>query len=149
MSRITTSRASGGGCGCTRGAGRITASQPTTNSTNTLDAYLNAGQIADDKGTPLFRRLDRRRRLTSTRLTRREALAVAKRRAIAAGLGDRVCNHSFHATRITAYLESGGTLRHAQRSLPTSRHGRPIYTTVHPMRCRQRKSSGFAFEPWA
>jgi site-specific recombinase XerD len=79
-----------------------------------LDAYLNGGQIADDKGTPLFRRLDRRRRLTSTRLTRREALAMVKRRAIAAGLGDQVCNHSFRATGITAYLEGGGTLEHAQ-----------------------------------
>lgn len=79
-----------------------------------LDAYLTAGGITDARGAPLFRRLDRRRRLTSGRLTRRETLAMVKRRAVAAGLGDRVCNHSFRATGITAYLEGGGTLEHAQ-----------------------------------
>ena len=79
-----------------------------------LDAYLKEAGIEGAKGTPLFRRLDRRKRLTSARLTRREALAMVKRRAVAAGLGERVSNHSFRATGITAYLEGGGTLEHAQ-----------------------------------
>ncbi len=79
-----------------------------------LDAYLKAAGIEGAKGTPLFCRLDRKRRLTSARLTRREALAMVKRRALAAGLGERVCNHSFRATGITAYLDGGGTLEHAQ-----------------------------------
>lgn len=80
-----------------------------------LDAYLRAAGIEGERGTPLFRRLDRRRCLTAARLTRREALAMVKRRAAAAGLGDRVCNHSFRATGITAYLEGGGSLEHAQQ----------------------------------
>lgn len=80
-----------------------------------LDTYLKAAGIDAVKGTPLFRRLDRKRQLTSTRLTRREALAMVKRRSVAAGLGERICNHSFRATGITAYLEGGGTLEHAQQ----------------------------------
>jgi integrase/recombinase XerD len=79
-----------------------------------LDAYLKAAGIEDDKGTPLFRRIHRRGRVTSFRMTRREALTIVKRRAVAAGLGEQVSNHSFRATGITAYLEGGGTLEHAQ-----------------------------------
>jgi site-specific recombinase XerD len=80
-----------------------------------LDAYLKAAGIEEDGRGPLFRRLDRRRCLTTARLTRREALAMVKRRAVAAGLGDRICNHSFRATGITAYLNGGGALEHAQQ----------------------------------
>ncbi|HEX4607148.1 MAG TPA: tyrosine-type recombinase/integrase [Urbifossiella sp.] len=80
-----------------------------------LDAYLKAGGIEEDRRGPLFRRLDRLRRLSADRLTRREALTMVKRRAAAAGLGSRVCNHSFRATGITAYLEGGGSLEHAQQ----------------------------------
>jgi integrase/recombinase XerD len=79
-----------------------------------LDAYLAAAGIAGESQSPLFRTLDRRRRLTAGRLDRREALAMVKRRAVAAGLGDLVCNHSFRATGITAYLQNGGTLEKGQ-----------------------------------
>jgi integrase len=79
-----------------------------------LDAYVAAAGIAGDRDAPLFRSLDRRGRLTANRLGRREALAMVKRRAAAAGLGDRVCNHSFRATGITVYLRAGGSLEHAQ-----------------------------------
>lgn len=80
-----------------------------------LDDYLEVAGIAGDPHSPLFRTLDRRRRLTAARLDRREALAMVKRRAMAAGLGDRVCNHSFRATGITVYLQNGGTLEKAQQ----------------------------------
>ncbi len=79
-----------------------------------LDAYLAAAGIAGQKGKPLFRSLDRRRQLSSRRLVRREALAMVKRRARAAGLGEAVCNHTFRATGITNYLENNGTLEKAQ-----------------------------------
>ena len=40
---------------------------------------------------------------------------MVKRRAIAGGIGaERICCHIFRATGITAYLENGGTLEHAQ-----------------------------------
>jgi len=80
-----------------------------------LDAYLAAAGIADQRKAPLFRSLDRRRELNERRISRREVLAMIKRRVAAAGLPDRICCHTFRATGITAYLLSGGTLEHAQR----------------------------------
>ncbi len=80
-----------------------------------LDAYLAAAGLKGQPHAPLFRTLDRRGRLTADRLDRREALAMVKRRAAAAGLGRRVCNHSFRATGITAFLQNGGQVESAQR----------------------------------
>jgi integrase len=53
--------------------------------------------------------------LTSEPLRRDNALAMVKRRAIAAGLSDRICCHTFRATCISAYLEAGGTIEKAQQ----------------------------------
>jgi integrase/recombinase XerD len=80
-----------------------------------LDAYLAAAGIASDRNGPLYRTFDSHRRLTDRRLSRREALAMVKRRVTAAGLGDRTCNHSFRATGITAYLQNGGSIEKAQQ----------------------------------
>lgn len=79
-----------------------------------LHAYIRGAGLEEAKGTPLFRRLDRKRKLTPDRLDRREALAMVKRRAKRAGLGGDVCCHTFRATGITAYLENGGTVEGAQ-----------------------------------
>jgi integrase/recombinase XerD len=73
-----------------------------------LDAYLAAAGIAEDKATPLFRTIDRKERMTANRLSRQEALAMIKRRARAADLGEDICNHTFRATGITCYLLNGG-----------------------------------------
>ncbi|MDR3634475.1 MAG: tyrosine-type recombinase/integrase [Isosphaeraceae bacterium] len=81
-----------------------------------LDAYLHAAGIAEQRKTPLFRSIPRRGgEATELPLDRRNAWDMVKRRAKAAGLSDRLCNHSFRATGITAYLENGGTLEHAQQ----------------------------------
>lgn len=80
-----------------------------------LDAYIEAAGIAGQKGTPLFRSLNRKRELTERRLHRVEALQMVKRRSKKASLGDRLCNHSFRATGITNYLENGGTIEKAQQ----------------------------------
>ena len=37
-----------------------------------------------------------------------------QRRARQAGIATAICNHTFRATGITAYLENGGTLEKAQ-----------------------------------
>ena len=75
-----------------------------------LDAYLKAAGIESCGPSPLFPRIDRWGRLTAS-LSRRESLALVKRRCRAAGLGDRICNHSFRArTGITNFLENGGTI---------------------------------------
>lgn len=46
-----------------------------------LDGYLMTAGIGLPKGSPLFRTLDRHRRLTVDRIERREVLAMVKRRA--------------------------------------------------------------------
>ena len=80
-----------------------------------LDAYLEAGGLADGRGT-LFQSVDRvGDRLTGRSLTRRVVLAMIKRRAATAGLPPSTCCHTFRATGITAYLSNGGTLEHAQQ----------------------------------
>jgi integrase len=80
-----------------------------------VDAYLTAAGIGDAGKSPLFRTIDRHRALTDRRITRREVLAMIKRRVRAAGLPARVCCHTFRATGITAYLLNGGTLERAQQ----------------------------------
>ena len=81
-----------------------------------LDAYLAAAGIADAKKTPLFRSAaGKTGTLTGKPLGRRNALDMVKRRAQAIGLPAEICCHTFRATGITAYLEEGGTIEHAQR----------------------------------
>lgn len=52
--------------------------------------------------------------LTANGLQSAEALAMIKHRAKAANLPAGVCNHTMRAMGITAYLENGGTIEHAQ-----------------------------------
>jgi len=80
-----------------------------------VDEYLEAAGIAEEKRSPLFRTLNRRRLLTQHRMHRSDALRMVKRRARQAGLPESTCCHTFRATGITAYLENGGVLEHAQR----------------------------------
>ncbi len=78
-------------------------------------SYLEAGFLFGQKGTPLFRTLDRKRNLTENRMLRQDAWAMTKRRARQADLGDSFSNHTFRATGITAYMMAGGTLEKAQQ----------------------------------
>ena len=48
-------------------------------------------------------------------LRRDNALDTVERWAIAVGLSEWICCHTFRATGITAYLESGGTIKKAQQ----------------------------------
>ena len=48
-------------------------------------------------------------------IDRRNAWDMVKRRAKAAGVSEWICNHTFRATGITAYLENGGTIEKAQQ----------------------------------
>jgi integrase len=79
-----------------------------------MDAYLDAAAIRDEKKGPLFRSVDRSRTLTLKPMARTDALRMIKKRALAAGLPYSTCCHTFRATGITAYLENGGTIEHAQ-----------------------------------
>lgn len=93
-----------------------------------MDAYVHAAGIESERGTPLFRSLDRRRELTDRRLHRTEALQMVKRRARQAGLSPGVCCHTFRAAGITAYLDNGGQLEHAQR---IAAHESPRTTSLY------------------
>ena len=79
-----------------------------------LDAYLEAAGIRDDKKSPLFRSVDKQRRITVNPTSRTDVLRMIKRRALGAGLPSSTCCHTFRATGITAYLENGGTIENAQ-----------------------------------
>lgn len=80
-----------------------------------LDAYLGMLDRSTDRKTPLFRTIRARTGImTSRRLNRSDALRMIKRRAKAAGLPANICNHTFRATGITAFLSNGGTIEKAQ-----------------------------------
>ena len=80
-----------------------------------VDAYLQAAGIREATGTPLWRSVaGRTRTLTEHALGRRDVLRMVGRRARDAGISGALSCHTFRATGITAYLENGGTLEHAQ-----------------------------------
>ncbi len=79
-----------------------------------MDAYLAEAAIAGEKKTPLFRSVDKYRKLTERPLHRNDVLGMIKRRARQAGLPATTSCHTFRATGITAYLENGGTIENAQ-----------------------------------
>lgn len=85
------------------------------NAEDYVDAWLTAAGISGDGKSPLFRTVSRHRTLTPRRMHRVDVLRMIKRRARQAGLATHVCCHTFRATGITAYLENGGSLEHAQR----------------------------------
>ncbi|WP_028227366.1 tyrosine-type recombinase/integrase [Paraburkholderia ferrariae] len=85
---------------------------------HTLEAYLHAyieeSGIASDPKGPLFRTIARGTgRLSTTSLPQANAYAMVRRRALVAGIGTKIGNHTFRATGITAYLKNGGTLENA------------------------------------
>lgn len=79
-----------------------------------MDAYIGAAGIEDQKKGPLFRSVDKHRKLTLNPMTRTDVLRMIKRRAEDADLPSSTCCHTFRATGITAYLENGGTIENAQ-----------------------------------
>ena len=85
-----------------------------------VDAYLIAAGTGEGKNTPLFRTLDRHRRLTQNRLNRRAALAMVKRRARGADLSANISCHTIRATGITAYLYEWRHARNEPDILPPS-----------------------------
>lgn len=79
-----------------------------------VEAYLDAAGIRDELHCPLFRTIDCQRQLKQSRLQRGDVLRMTKRRAKRAKIASRVCCHTMRATGITAYLENGGSVEHAQ-----------------------------------
>jgi integrase/recombinase XerD len=79
-----------------------------------MDAYLKAAGLAADPKGPLFRTVNRARQLTKRPMHRNDAIRMIKRRGRGLNLPPGICCHTFRATGITAYLENGGTIEHAQ-----------------------------------
>lgn len=94
--------------------------------------YVHAAGIAEERKTPLFRTVDKQRRLTEKRMTRDDALRMVKRRAKADGLPESICCHTFRATGITAYLDAGGTIENAQA---IAAHESPRTTKLYDRTC--------------
>jgi site-specific recombinase XerD len=80
-----------------------------------VDAYLLAAGIGQQGKTPLFRSVGKDKQLSERRMHRTDALRMIKRRAVAAGLPNTICCHTWRATGITAYLQNGGTLERAMQ----------------------------------
>jgi integrase/recombinase XerD len=79
-----------------------------------MDAYVKAAGLAADLKGPLFRTVNRARQLTKRPMHRNDAIRMVKRRGRRLNLPPGLCCHTFRATGITAYLENGGTIEHAQ-----------------------------------
>jgi len=96
-----------------------------------LDVYLAAIGEKDVKA-PLFRSaLGRTGKLGDQRLNRHDAYAMVRRRAIKAGVAEKIGNHSFRGTGITTYLENEGTLELAQEM---ANHASPRTTKLYDRR---------------
>ena len=81
-----------------------------------LHTYTAKAGIAEDRKGWLFRTSPGHNgnALTIEPMNQQAAWTMIRRRAAAAGIMTPIGNHSFRATGITAYLENGGSLEHAQ-----------------------------------
>jgi integrase/recombinase XerC len=86
-----------------------------------LVAYMERGNFVTGSKAPVFQTLadddesrrGRWQRLSGKPLSQPIAWAIMQRRAAAASLATRICNHTFRATGITTYLKNGGTIERA------------------------------------
>ncbi len=70
--------------------------------------------MGNEPKSPLFRTIARGTAQLSPRpLPQANAYVMVRRRALAAGIGTAIGNHTFRATGITAYLKNGGTPENA------------------------------------
>lgn len=100
-----------------------------------VDAYIAAAGIEHDRDGPLFRSVHGTSgTLRKFPLSRSDVYRMIRRRAKAVGLETPVCCHSFRATGITAYLENGGSLEHAQQ---IAAHESPKTTKLYDHTCDQ------------
>jgi integrase len=82
----------------------------------TLHAYIAAAGIAEDSKSWLFHTSKGWNGgvLSEEPMNQADAWRMVRRRAKAAGIKAPIGCHTFRASGITAYLENGGTLEHAQ-----------------------------------
>lgn len=97
-----------------------------------LDEYIAATGIAGDPDGPLFRTAPGHTGiLKRSALWQQDAYRMIRRHADAAGIETKICNHTFRATGITAYLKNKGTLETAQQ---IANHASPRTTKLYDRR---------------
>jgi integrase len=81
-----------------------------------LRAYITAAGIAEERKGWLFRTAKgwKATVLAQQAMSQADAWRMIRRRAKAAGIKAPIGCHTFRGTGITAYLDNGGTLDHAQ-----------------------------------
>ena len=83
-----------------------------------VDLWLERSCLASNPSAPIFPSFGKNREsIELRRLDRRSALKLVEKRARTSGILKRVCCHSFRATGVTEYMNSGGTIEIAQRIL--------------------------------
>lgn len=81
-----------------------------------IEDYIGGAGIGSDAKGYLFRTIaGRTGQLTHNPVSQSDVWNMLQRRAAAAGIRTKLTNHSFRATGITLYLESGGKLEVAQQ----------------------------------
>jgi integrase/recombinase XerD len=81
-----------------------------------IDIWLEASGVASNPAAPLFPAFGKdRENIEFRNLNRRSILKLVEKRANASGIIKRVCCHSFRATGITEYMNSGGTIEIARQ----------------------------------
>ena len=94
-----------------------------------VDLWLERSHLASNPSAPLFPSFGKNREtIESKRLDRRSVLKLVEKRAKASGILKRVCCHSFRATGVTEYMNSGGTIEIAQR---IAGHTSPATTRIY------------------
>jgi integrase/recombinase XerD len=94
-----------------------------------VDLWLERSYLASNPSAPLFPSFGKNREtIELRRLDRRSVLKLVEKRAKTSGILKRVCCHSFRATGVTEYMNSGGTIEIAQR---IAGHTSPATTRIY------------------
>src|ERR1700719_16869 len=94
-----------------------------------VDLWLERSRLASNPSTPLFPSFGKNRETIESRcLDRRSVLKLVEKQAKTIGIFKRVCCHSFRATGVTEYMNSGGTIEIAQR---IAGHTSPATTRIY------------------
>ena len=97
-----------------------------------LDEYIAAAGLADEPKSHLFLTVPRRSKLpTGNPVTQPDVFRMIRRRALVAGIGTQIGNHTFRATGITQYLKNGGRREIAQQM---AAHESPRTTALYDRR---------------
>jgi site-specific recombinase XerD len=103
-----------------------------------LDEYIAAAGLASDPDGPLFRTTGRKTGKRQ-RMWQQDAYRMILRRAADAGIETSICNHTFRATGITAYLKNKGALETAQQIANHESPRTRSFTTAARTRSRSTK----------